>query len=318
MIKLMRVNPKEYYLSKIIIGIQDDILFFIALYIFRISNPIFLTLEFIAISILGEYVQIFLFDKFGFILCKTKAVNIILWILSIAAGYVPCILGLIYDFNIVINSPIFLIVSIIMALISFIKMKKYNGYKDIVLNINLRSSVVENVEELNSDINFGDVKISKVEGKLLDSSQFNNKTGYEYLNSIFFFRNNKLVRRSIKLKCILITIVMMILIAVVLIKKDEVEETFDFIKNCSPYLFFIMYFISSTERLCKAMFFNCDLSLLRYGFYKRKEDILKNFKSRLKKMLFYNSIPTFTLIIELSILVFTMGKGAQFLVFVTL
>lgn len=313
MIKLMRVNPKEYYLSKITIGIQDDILFLIALYIFKISNPIFLTLEFIAISILGEYVQIFLFDKFGFILCKTKAVNIILWIFSIVAGYIPCIFGLIYDFNIVIESPIFLIASIIMALISFIQMKKYNGYKDIVLNINLKSSVIGNIEELNSDITFGDVKISNVEGKLLDSSQFSNKTGYEYLNSIFFFRNSKLVKRAIKFKCILITIVMIILIVITLITKDEVEETFDFIKNCSPYLFFIMYFISSTERLCKAMFFNCDLSLLRYGFYKREEDILKNFKSRLKKMLFYNSIPTFTLVIQLSILVFIMGKGGQFI-----
>ena len=53
--------------------------------------------------------------------------------------------------------------------------------------MNLRSAANKNLEELNGDVNFGDVKISNVEGEFLDSSKFNDKRGYEYLNSIFYY-----------------------------------------------------------------------------------------------------------------------------------
>lgn len=313
MLKLLRVNPKEYYISKVVMDIKNNIIFLPAMLVLGINDALFLTLEAVAIGIIGEYIQIILFDKFNFILSKNKVLNIFLWIFVIIVSYVPCTFGLIYDFRWIVESPIFLIAIMVIAIISFIQIKKYNGYKNIVIKMNLKSAANKNLEELNGDVNFGDVKISNVEGEFLDSSKFNDKRGYEYLNSIFFFRNKRLVRNSVRLKCIFITAAMLILSIVILVTNEDIEEVFSFIKNSSPYLLFFMCIMSSTERLCKAMFFNCDLSLLRYGFYKRKEDILKNFTSRLKKILFYNSIHTFLLVIELSLFVVIIGKGAQFI-----
>ena len=39
------------------------------------------------------------------------------------------------------------------------------------------------------------------------------------------------------------------------------------------------------EEFCKAMFFNCDISLLKYGYYREADAILKNFKIRLRKII---------------------------------
>ena len=50
------------------------------------------------------------------------------------------------------------------------------------------------------------------------------------------------------------------------------------------------------------MFFNCDVALLRYGYYKTADNILRNFTSRLKKMLLYNSITIFSFMLALLIL----------------
>ena len=35
-----------------------------------------------------------------------------------------------------------------------------------------------------------------------------------------------------------------------------------------PFLVLIMYFMSVGEKICKVMFYNCDLSLMRYSFYR--------------------------------------------------
>ena len=57
-----------------------------------------------------------------------------------------------------------------------------------------------------------------------------------------------------------------------------------------PAFVFLMYLASIGERVCKAMFYNCDISLLRYSFYRDKNAILSNFKVRLLKVAGLNLI----------------------------
>jgi hypothetical protein len=51
-----------------------------------------------------------------------------------------------------------------------------------------------------------------------------------------------------------------------------------------------MYLLSMGERICRAMFKNCDISLLRYPFYRKKEILLKNFQIRLFSIVRLNGI----------------------------
>ena len=58
-----------------------------------------------------------------------------------------------------------------------------------------------------------------------------------------------------------------------------------------PVMVFVMYLESTGGRICKAMFFNCDISLLKYGYYREADAILKNFKIRLRKLLMLDAVP---------------------------
>jgi len=70
------------------------------------------------------------------------------------------------------------------------------------------------------------------------------------------------------------------------------------------FLVFIMYAVSITEKICKAMFFNCDIGLLRYGYYRQGKAILSNFRIRLKKVILFNLIPATVLCTCILILAF--------------
>ena len=51
-----------------------------------------------------------------------------------------------------------------------------------------------------------------------------------------------------------------------------------------------MYCISGGPIACKALFYNCDIALLRYGFYRQPAVVLKNFKLRLFRLATYDLI----------------------------
>ena len=48
---------------------------------------------------------------------------------------------------------------------------------------------------------------------------------------------------------------------------------------------FLMYCITSGRSITRALFYNCDHSLMKYGYYRRPDAILKNFRIRLRFML---------------------------------
>ena len=45
------------------------------------------------------------------------------------------------------------------------------------------------------------------------------------------------------------------------------------------------------EEFVRQWFFNCDISLLKYGYYREADTILKNFKIRLRKLLMLDAVP---------------------------
>lgn len=57
------------------------------------------------------------------------------------------------------------------------------------------------------------------------------------------------------------------------------REVFSLVTGALPLCVFWLYIMDNTvgERICKAMFYNCDLALLRYGWYRERDAILKNF-----------------------------------------
>lgn len=70
------------------------------------------------------------------------------------------------------------------------------------------------------------------------------------------------------------------------LRGEETAETFNLVPLCLPYCVFFMYFMDNSvgTRICKAMFYNCDLAMLKYPWYRQGDVVLKNFLLRFTRL----------------------------------
>ena len=72
--------------------------------------------------------------------------------------------------------------------------------------------------------------------------------------------------------------------------------------------------MSTGQKATKAMFYNCDVSLLHYGFYKTKSAVLSTFTIRAKHLIMANIMPAILLAVELFLLdIISGGDGITFI-----
>ncbi len=115
----------------------------------------------------------------------------------------------------------------------------------------------------------------------------------------------------IKQRVAFIGIIFLIAMYFVLFMPDKRGDILTGIKKSIPVLVFIMYCMSTGERICKAMFYNCDSSLLRYAYYREASVILSNFTSRLKRVVILNIMPAIALCVSISCIILASGYSLQ-------
>ena len=108
--------------------------------------------------------------------------------------------------------------------------------------------------------------------------------GYAYLNGLFFLRHRRLLNKPVKYALGAVGAAVLAGLAGVLFAREAMAGLMaEFPTRFLPIFVFIMYLICNTlgQRICKAMFYNCDISLLRYGWYRERKVLLRNFTIRL-------------------------------------
>ncbi len=144
----------------------------------------------------------------------------------------------------------------------------------------------------------------------LNTKKYDEKHGYEYLNSIFFLRFRRILIKPIKQRIVIIGVLFLIATYFVFFMPERRGDLVNAFKNSIPILVFIMYSLSTGERICKAMFYNCDLSLLRYAYYREGNVIISNFTLRLKMVIILNIIPALTLCIAIVCIILASGYSS--------
>jgi hypothetical protein len=128
---------------------------------------------------------------------------------------------------------------------------------------------------------------------------FQDKSGYDYLHALFFYRHKKQVKNNARIKAFFLGLVLgvaaiALIMANILMSPAEFmkmsKEWWENINHLLSILVFVMYCVSSGKDLTKAMFYHCDVSLLKYGYYRSQQAILESFRIRLKYML-YTELP---------------------------
>lgn len=121
-----------------------------------------------------------------------------------------------------------------------------------------------------------------------DTSITSKRKGFEYLNELFIKRHRKILWSSTKkITSICLFILLGVLLAFYLVPEMK-EKTNELLMVFLPYFAFIMYAINRGTGFTRALFMNCDHSLLTYSFYKKPDMVLKLFRIRLREIMKIN------------------------------
>lgn len=311
MISVMRVESGNYFKSKLIYKRIINFIHFLSamMFVFSPLKGFILTVELIAFKFIGEALQLFIYERTNIILNMKVWFTLTIMGVCLVLAYVPPILGFTLKVSPTLFSVWGVIIILLIAALSLIYIMKYKHYKEMYKETLIKISSFDK-NAIMAEATFSDVKINekKFSEKDLNSDKFKNKEGYEYLNAIFFMRHRRLLTIATKKRTAIILIIGAILVAVTILIPEIRQDVVSTLERSGAFWVFIMYMLSTSERVCKAMFFNCDASLLRYGYYREGHVILSNFKARLKRILTLNLIPAAAICICITAVIISAGE----------
>ena len=297
-VRLMRMNAKAYIVSTVLLHKATDFFGFLPAVLLSTvwmggtpAQGFLLTFISTGFSLIGEASFLLFYSRTGIMLSKKTAYVVTVSLLCLAASYVPPVLHRPLMLRGLLFHPLFFCLLSALLLCSVLVILRYNKYHEIAYKTLKAADFTVNVDEVMSEAALSDVALREKDfsDSDLKPDRFENKKGFAYLNALFFERHRRLLVKPIIIRLV---------IAAVLFCAAVVASRFipDLIKPLSnpgavlPAFVFILYFASIGERVCKAMFYNCDISLLRYPFYRSRNAVLSNFKVRLLRVAGLNLI----------------------------
>ncbi len=140
-----------------------------------------------------------------------------------------------------------------------------------------------------------------------DTSVTSTKSGFAYLNELFIKRHQKILWKSAEKITVGALAVLAAGVFAVLFFPEAKEGVNKMLLNALPYFVFLMYLINRGVGFTRALFVNCDHSLLIYPFYKKPDNILKLFRIRLWEITKINLLPAAVIGGGLALLLFLSG-----------
>ena len=300
LLHVMRIPAAQHYRSKMVLkGVKDTICFLVPLlwFGFRAESVLFVVSLFFTryighAGILQHYRHSEKKGKKVFWKSLGKTFLMFGIILALGYGVAAAVPRLFFDRYVMAEVDVFLSFTLV-GMFCFSKVWKYGGYTIFAKKMVSLKDFLEQDDAVKearaADVQIQDKDISKEE---LRSRKYEEKEGYDYLNAIFFERHKRIVSRAVKSRIIIILAVGLIgAVALLFVGEQMKQKTFEAMTQMMPVMVFVMYLESTGGRICKAMFFNCDISLLKYGYYREADAILKNFKIRLRKLLMLDAVP---------------------------
>lgn len=300
LLHVMRIPAAQHYRSKMVLkGVKDTICFLVPLlwFGFGAESALFVVSLFFTryighAGILQHYRHSEKKGKKVFWKSLGKTFLMFGIILALGYGVAAAVPRLFFDRYVMAEVVVFLSFTLV-GIFCFSKVWKYGGYTIFAKKMVSLKDFLEQDDAVKearaADVQIQDKDISKEE---LRSRKYEEKEGYDYLNAIFFERHKRIVSRAVKSRIIIILAVGLIgAVALLFVGEQMKQKTFEAMTQMMPVMVFVMYLESTGGRICKAMFFNCDISLLKYGYYREADAILKNFKIRLRKLLMLDAVP---------------------------
>lgn len=189
---------------------------------------------------------------------------------------------------------------------------RYPGWRDVVRKTCRADTVSTSAARANAAQNaFKDVRMKESDLSAEDAGErVRSLRGYAYLNALFFRRHRRLLTRPMKFILLGVGVCFAAGLVCALLFRDAAAGVLARLPSMLPVFVYFMYFLCNTlgQRICKAMFYNCDVSLLRFGWYRERSVVLRNFAIRLSRVALMNLVSASALC--LAVLTLTLVSGA--------
>lgn len=303
---LMRMNAREYTLVNYIYAILKVIVGFLPFSIwFGLEKgvPLWLCIL-IPFSVAGVKMAVAAsslwdYEKRGLVYNENKLQKH-LWILVgalLAAAYALPAAGIVLPSAV---SATILVLFILAGLLGLWKILHFQGYREINQQL---------LSQLNNQMDTAKEAVKKSSEKTIstDTSITSRKKGFEYLNELFIKRHQKILWKATKKITFVCAALICIALLILYLAPEAKERVNQVILNWLPYFTFIMYAINRGTGFTKALFMNCDHSLLTYSFFKQPKFVLKLFQIRLREIMKINAVPAVVIGAGLSLLLYASG-----------
>ena len=250
------------------------------------------------------------YEKYSYVRNENKLQKYA-WMLTgllLALAYLPPALGYVLPTE---ASAVLFLIWIPAGLVSLRRVSNFRYYRE--FNQELLSQVVTQMDAMKKA-----TKTVSEKAISTDASISSQKRGFEYLNELFIKRHRKILWKStlrIAQVCALLSCGVLLLMILRPGTRGEINEM---VMTWLPYFAFIMYMINRGTGFTRALFMNCDHSLLTYSFYKQPGYVLKLFQIRLREIMKINAVPALVIGTGLVLILFVSGGTNNSLDYVVL
>ncbi|MGK9254265.1 hypothetical protein [Paenibacillus humicus] len=292
-VKLMRLSPARYMKAALAYRYAAYFVFYVpVLIIFALAlgagalDAILLAAALTLWRIFMEYLHLLLYDRKGIILIKKVGLVWIVICLSFAAAYAPLLSDAVPAAGAwMLSRPIQLVMAAA-GLLAAVRLWRYKQYRRTVDAAAKRDDPLLDVGRMMSEAQKTSVQSKDSDYTLQSRSKLEGLEGYRYLNAIFFARHRSLLVAPVKMRLIIIGAGGALLAAAALAFREQLDGLGLELAMVYPYLLLGFNFIAVGEKMCKAMFYHCDLSLMRHSFYRSAAS--QHFRLRLVRIAAFN------------------------------
>lgn len=246
------------------------------------------SLELAATRAIAEFLQVLLYRKTGKIPSKNVWFIMMVVLLGMALAYIPVAAEIPLPMDRFLLNPAVAIALLGCGVLSVVWLLRYPSYRALVAD----TCKPENISTAAAKQNAAQAAFKDVQMKTADLSmgdaggRIAALKGYAYLNAVFFRRHRRMLTKPMKYVLIGVGLLLAAGTLGALFAPEFTGHLVAALPGGLPAMVFVMYVICNTigARICKAMFYNCDISLLRFGWYRERSVVLQNFALRLRKI----------------------------------
>ncbi|NQX61134.1 hypothetical protein [Paenibacillus qinlingensis] len=314
-VKLMRLSPATYMRTSLSYRYCTYFVYYIpALLLFTsllgasIMQGLALAIVVTFWRVFCEYMHLKLFEKTGIELIRK---TLFVWLmigLGCAAAYIPLFLNWTPNSSsMLIGLPSVLVIAAL-GIFAAVRLARYPDYRTAVEVATKRDDPLLDIGRMMTDAKKTSVrsKDSDYDLTTMQADMFKTKEGYAYLNALFFARHRSLITQPVYKRLAIIGGFGVVGTVFVALDSQWGALLSSNLGIILPFLVLILNFLTVGERVCRAIFYNCDLSLLRYSFYRNAAN--QHFRIRLYRIMGLNL--TIASALGVALTLFALAAGA--------